>query len=111
MPAPLPELITRLPQVRLPVDGATAHLLQGANQQLLFMEFAADLDIPPHSHAAQWGVVLAGEIELTIDGSTCCYRQGDSYFIGARVVHSARIRAGYRDISLFDQPDRYQARE
>jgi len=45
------------------------------------MEFAEDIAVPEHSHEAQWGTVLAGEIELLIEGEKSILHSGDTYFI------------------------------
>jgi len=103
-----PDIITNLPQADIPVEGLTSFLLQGTNHQVLFMSFERDVEIPEHSHAAQWAVVLDGEIELTINGTVHLYRKGDTYFIPDGVPHSARIKAGYKDITLFARNDRYR---
>lgn len=105
-----PEIIVKLPQADIPIDGLSSYLLQGKDQQILFMEFERDVEVPDHSHEAQWGAVLAGEIELTIEGETTTLKKGDTYFIPSGAKHSARIKAGYKDITLFNQRDRYKAK-
>lgn len=74
------------------------------------MSFENDVEIPEHSHEAQWGVVLDGEIELIIDSKKFIFTNGDTYFIPKDVKHSARIRKGYKDLTLFNQKDRYKAK-
>jgi len=86
----------------------TSHLLQAANHQVVFMCFKKDIEVPKHSHESQWGVVLDGEIELTINGERQIYKKGDTYFIPKNVPHSAKIKAGYKDLTLFNQKDRYK---
>lgn len=105
-----PEPILNLPEADIPLKGITAYLCQGENQQIIFMEFAEDVDLPEHAHAGQWGIVLEGEIELTIGGKTNRYRKGDRYYIPEGVAHSGKIFAGYADITYFDQKDRYAAK-
>ena len=104
----LPDLITDLPEADLPIEGLTSHLLQCSNHQIVFMSFENDVDVPAHSHETQWGVVLSGEIELTIDGKINVFKKGDTYFIPKDVIHSAKIEAGYKDLTLFNQKDRYK---
>ena len=58
-----------------------------------FMEFGNDVEIPEHSYDSQWGVVLAGEIELFIEDKKFIFRKGDTYFIPAGDRHSAKIKA------------------
>ncbi len=102
-----PSPITSLPLADIPLPGCTAYLSQGEAQQILFMEFSNDVDLPSHSHAAQYGIVLEGRIDLTIDGEGHTYVKGDRYFIPAGVVHHGKIHAWYADITYFDQADRY----
>jgi quercetin dioxygenase-like cupin family protein len=106
-----PEIITNLPNADIPIKGLGSHLFQGEDQQILFMEFGNDVEIPEHSHEAQWGVVLTGEIELFIEDEKFIFRKGDTYFIPAGDRHSAKIKAGYKDVTLFNQRDRYKIRE
>lgn len=105
-----PEIITNLPEADIPVEGLRSHILQGQNQQVLFMSFENDVEVPEHSHEAQWGVVLDGEIELTINGNKCNFTKGDTYFIPKDIKHSAKITKGYKDLTLFNQKDRYKTK-
>ena len=104
----LPEMIRGLPQADIPIEGLTSRLLQCENHQAVFMSFEKDVEVSEHSHEAQWGVVLDGEIELIIKGTKKIYRKGDSYFIPKDIPHSAHIKAGYKDLTLFNQKDRYK---
>ncbi len=65
------------------------------------------MELPFHSHGAQWGTVVEGEIELTIGGETKTYSPGDSYSIPAGVEHGAQIKSGTRVIDVFEEADRY----
>ncbi len=104
------EAIRRLPLADIPIAGCTGYLSQSETHQLVFMTFEQEVDLPEHAHAAQWGVVLAGSIELTIGGVRATYRKGDTYTIPAGVQHSGRIFAGFAAMDFFDQPDRYRAK-
>ncbi len=106
-----PPPVLQLPEADIPLPGVTAYLSQGSSQQIIFMEFGADLDLPEHSHAAQWGVVLEGRIDLTIAGVPQSFRKGDRYYIPAGAKHSGKIYAGYADMTYFDQADRYPVKE
>jgi quercetin dioxygenase-like cupin family protein len=105
-----PEPIRRLPQADIPLSGLTAYLLQGESQQVLFMEFDHDAEVPLHAHESQWSVVLKGRIDITRDGVTRTYGQGESIFVPRGVQHSARIHAGYADVTFFDEKSRYRAK-
>lgn len=106
-----PEVITKLPEADLPFAGCTAYLSQSDDHQVIFMEFAEDIDLPEHSHAAQLGIVLEGRIDLAIGGVLKTYTKGDRYVIPEGVKHSGKIYAGYADMTFFDQKDRYQAKQ
>lgn len=102
-----PEPILNLPEADIPLKGVTAYLLQGGDHQIIFMHFEEDVELPEHSHEAQWGVVMEGKIQMTIDGETAIYQKGDRYFIPKGVKHSGKIYAGYADMTYFHQKDRY----
>jgi quercetin dioxygenase-like cupin family protein len=103
-----PPIITQHPTAKIPLDGIDSKLIQAGEQQFIFMEFNKDVEIGDHSHESQWGVVLEGEMEITIDGKYNLLKKGDSYFIPKDVIHSAKIKAGYKDMTLFNQKDRYE---
>ena len=106
-----PQFIRGLPGVAVPFEGVTGFLLQGESQQVAFLEFETDVDVPEHSHNAQWELVIDGEVELTMEGRTDTYRAGQSFYVPAGIPHGAIVRAGYRSIIFFDQADRYQTRD
>ncbi|UCB51517.1 MAG: cupin domain-containing protein [Candidatus Zixiibacteriota bacterium] len=105
-----PEIVRKLPEAEIPIEGVRSHLFQGQNQQFIFMSFENDVEVPEHSHEGQWAVVLDGEVELTIEGKKHTFTRGDTYFIPKGVRHSGRVRRGYKDLTLFDQKDRYKGR-
>lgn len=100
--------VLELGEADLPFEGATAYLSQGEDHQILFMEFDRDVDLPEHSHEAQWAVVLEGKIEMVIGGVKNTYTKGDRYYIPAGVRHSGKIFAGYADITFFNERSRYR---
>jgi len=108
----LPAMITRLPEADLPFPSSAlkTSVLQSHNGQLVFFQIHKDIEIPPHSHKGQWGIVLEGELEMTIGGKTRKYRPGDTYYIPEGVVHSAKVPAGCKAIDFFEEPDRYKVR-
>ncbi len=113
MPSELffPDIVTRLPAADIAVPGVTSFLAQAGDQQFVFMLFESNVEVPEHSHEAQWGAVLDGEMELTIEGCTSTLRRGDHYFVPKDAKHSARIRKGYKDLTLFNQRDRYHPKK
>jgi quercetin dioxygenase-like cupin family protein len=103
-----PEEIKELPKADIPLAGISAYLFQGANQQIIFMEFDQDVDLPEHSHESQWGIFLEGKIDLIVNGVKNTYSKGERYYIPKNFKHTGKIYAGYADITLFNQSDRYK---
>ena len=103
-----PDPILRLPEADVPLDGVRAYLSQSEGHQVVFMEFSKDVVVPEHSHESQWAVVLEGRIDLVIGGETRTLGKGDQYFVPKGVKHSAKIYAGYADVTFFNQKDRYR---
>jgi quercetin dioxygenase-like cupin family protein len=56
------------------------------------------------------GIVLAGKIDMIIDGKKQTFVKGDHYYIPEGIIHSARIYAGHADITFFNEADRYKAK-
>ena len=105
-----PEPVRRLPEADIPLSGLRAYLSQAEDHQILFMEFEEDAELPEHSHEGQFAVVVEGRLDLTIGGVEHTFTRGDRYYIPAGVPHSARVHAGYADVTFFDQRERYRAR-
>jgi quercetin dioxygenase-like cupin family protein len=103
-----PEMISGLPEIEVSIPGVRGWLLQGKQKQVVFFEIEAGTQIPPHSHCAQWGIMVKGKIALTIGGETKVYGKGDWYFIPAGVVHSATFPSRVNVIDVFDDPARYR---
>ena len=106
-----PEAIRKLPEADIPIQGLTAYLSQDKNHQIVFMYFSQDAEVSPHSHDAQWGIVLEGKIALTVEGKEQTYTKGDRFYIQERETHSAKIYAGYASMEFFADKDRYKIKE
>lgn len=104
-----PGFIKALPglDIPFPADVVQANAVAAPEGLVVFFAFGQDMDLPAHAHGAQWGTVVAGEIDLTIGQDRRTYRAGDSYAIPAGVLHSARIAAGTRVVDVFEEADRY----
>ena len=108
---PYPEMIRGLPEIEIPVAGVRGWLLQGGATQAVFFDIEPVGTIPPHAHCAQWGLMVKGEMKLTIGEETKTYRAGDWYYIPAGVTHSAEFPTHVHVIDIFDAPDRYQPKK
>jgi quercetin dioxygenase-like cupin family protein len=103
-----PDMIEALPEADIPIAGVRGRLLQAEGRQAVFFDIEPIGRIPLHAHGAQFGVVLDGEMSLTIGEETRRYRPGDSYFIPAGVMHGAVFHTRVRVIDFFDEPTRYR---
>ena len=103
-----PEPIRNLPEAVMPLKGVKAYLSQGQRHQVIFMQFDCDEEMGEHSHAAQVGFVLAGRIDLVVEGEIHSYTKGDRYYIPEGVKHSGKIHAGFAQVVFFNDPDRYK---
>jgi quercetin dioxygenase-like cupin family protein len=101
-----PPFIRALPAPDSPVP-MSAHIVPSDHVLTMFYEIADPVFVPAHRHGAQWGVVLAGSLELEVEGESATYGPGDSYFVPADALHLARISAGYKGIDVFADADRY----
>jgi quercetin dioxygenase-like cupin family protein len=106
-----PKPIHDLPEAYLAYDGAKGYIAQGDREQVIFMEFEKDVEVPEHSHESQWEIVLEGEVRYRQDGMEHIYKKGDRFFIPKGKIHSAIIYAGYSSIVFFNQKDRYKKKE
>jgi len=102
-----PDLIQNLPQANLPVAGVIGYLFQGKEGQICFFDFEGGTEVPAHSHGAQWGIIIEGELSMTIGDKTQIMRRGDSYYVPAGVVHSAVIDKPCKVMDFFEDNDRY----
>jgi len=109
--SPFHKTITSLPQADIAFKGVKGWLSQAKDHQLVFMDIAPIGEVAPHAHGAQWGIVVDGEMELTIDGKKNVYRKGDTYFIPKGTVHSARFGTRTFVIDFFADKNRYKAKK
>jgi quercetin dioxygenase-like cupin family protein len=108
MKSAFPQPIQNLPEVIIPFNGVKGHIVQGEKEQVVFMEFKKDVEIPEHSHESQWEIVLEGKVDYWEDGIKHTYLKGDRFFVERGKKHSAYVYAGYCCIMFFNQKDRYK---
>jgi quercetin dioxygenase-like cupin family protein len=108
---PYPEILRDLPQIDIPLKGLRGWLLQSKDKQVVFFDIEPIGKVPPHTHCAQWGFVVEGEMSLTIGKETRVYRKGDWYYIPKGAVHSATFLTRVNAIDVFDDPERYQIKK
>ena len=110
---PYPDFIKAFPSIDVPFpdDVVQTAVVQSDSGLVVFFTFLKDMELPLHSHGAQWGTVVEGQIEFTIGGESKIYRAGDSYSIPAGVEHGAFIKSGTRVIDVFEEADRYSIKQ
>lgn len=105
--APYPDMIKELPEIDISIKGIKGWLLQSDDKQVVFFDIEPIGKISPHSHCAQWGLMVEGKMRLTIGGKSRIYSKGEYYFIPKGVVHSAVFLTRVKVIDVFDDPRRY----
>lgn len=106
-----PDTIKALPKVDINIDGIEAWLAQGDTFQIVFFEIQPGVTILPHVHKAQYGIVIEGEMTLTIGDKTHQLKAGDSYFIPENVSHNGTFHTFVRVMDFFDEPKRYNSQQ
>jgi len=111
IPTEFPDFVRNLPEADLPFDGLRGWLLQSNSGQILFNESDVEVTVPEHSHCDQWGVVINGDIKLTVNDHMRLYSRGDTYYIPEGVTHEAQIYPGFKAVDYFTDQNRYRLKE
>lgn len=107
-----PEVITCLAEADIQFKGIRAWILQGTQHQLVFFEIESSAMVPEHSHRyPQWGMLIDGKMELTVDGKPRTIEKGDEYLVPAGAKHSARFFSKTRVADFFSEKNRYQPKK
>ena len=107
-----PEVITCLAEADIQFKGIRAWILQGTEHQLVFFEMESSAAVPEHSHSyPQWGMLIDGKMELTVDGKPRMLEKGDEYLIPAGAKHYAKFFSKTRVMDLFSEKSRYQPKK
>ncbi len=104
-----PDVIKNLPMADIPINGVSAWFIQGEKHQLVFFEMETYAVVPEHAHPYdQWGIVVEGRMELTVDGKPRLVQRGDEYIIPANAKHRAKFLTHVRIIDFFSERTRYK---
>lgn len=110
-PQKYPKVITDLPQAIIQFKGIKAWMLQAERHQLVFFEMKSHTQVPEHSHDyPQWGIMLKGKMQLTINDKTHLIKKGDEYIIPTKAKHYATFLTKCRVIDLFSEHTRYKTK-
>ncbi|MHB1434624.1 MAG: cupin domain-containing protein [Thermoplasmata archaeon] len=99
---PFPESVHRLPKTDL--AGIDVYVHDNGSSQVLFFELPSgrrEVVVPTHTHDVEWGVVVEGRIDMTIDGRTEAHPAGAPHWIPAQVPHSFRFHPGTSSLHYF----------
>jgi len=107
---PFPDMIKNLPEADIDFKGIRGWISQAKDHQIVFFDIKPIGEVREHSHGAQWGIVIEGEMELTINGNTKTYKKGDFYYIPDGAVHSAVFKRRTWALDFFADKDRYKAK-
>ena len=74
------------------VPGVVHHVVSSERIMLVVAEIEPNTSLPPHTHAVeeQMGMVLEGELEMTVGGETRKLKKGDAYIAPPNVEHGGR---------------------
>ena len=85
------------PETRTPkelVPGVVVRTFWGEQMLASLVDLAAGAVVPSHSHPhEQFGMLLRGEMQMTIAGETRTVRAGDLYFVPGGVEHGVHVGA------------------
>ena len=103
-----PKMITSLPEADIEFKGVKGWISQSNYHQIVFLEIEPIGKVAEHSHGAQWGIIVEGEMDLSIGGITKTYKKGDSYYIPDGVLHSAVFKSKTWAVDFFADRNRYK---
>jgi quercetin dioxygenase-like cupin family protein len=99
---PFPETVRRLPKTSL--FGVDVYVHDAGGTQILFLELPENrspVTVPTHTHDAEWGIVVEGEIGMTFPDRTEIHSAGMTHWIPSGVAHSFRFAPGTSSIHYF----------
>lgn len=99
---PFPAGVRQLPRSAL--GGADVFIHDDGRTQILFIEVPVTqpaVTVPTHTHDVEWGIVVEGTIEMTIDGQVERHSAGSTHLIPAGVPHSFRFEPGTSSVHYF----------
>ena len=88
-----------------PVPGVTLQLVTGGAVMMSWVTIAPNAQVPRHQHPhEQDGIVLEGELILTIGDETRRLVPGDAYTIPPHLPHAAGSETGCVALDIFSPP-------
>lgn len=82
-----------------------AYKLAAHDSDVLFANYPAGTNIPPHTHETDnYGVITRGELVLTMAGEVTRHGPGDWYHVPAGAEHSAKFEVETDEIEFWFDP-------
>lgn len=82
-----------------------AYKLSAQESDVLFANYPAGTNIPPHTHDTDnYGVITRGELILTMGDEITRHGPGDWYHVPAGAVHSAIFEVETDEIEFWFEP-------
>ncbi|GAA0358423.1 hypothetical protein GCM10009092_23290 [Bowmanella denitrificans] len=79
-----------------------AYRLRAQGAEVLFASYQAGTQIPPHQHETDnYGVIIRGELILTMQGETRRFAVGDWYHVPANTEHAASFAVETDEIEFW----------
>ena len=104
----LPEMIKKLPEIEVTNESIKGYMIQGESNQSIFFIVRAGTFLPEHSHAAQWGIVIDGEFEISFGDKTMSYRKGDTYYVPEGTPHTGEYITDVVSFDVFDDKNKFK---
>ena len=78
-------------QVQAPVAGVQAWQLETPRLTMALYELEPGVQVPEHTHEGdEVGLVIAGTLEVSVDGQSSLVREGQTFLIPRGAPHAAR---------------------
>jgi quercetin dioxygenase-like cupin family protein len=96
---------TRIRELPLYDGRFAAHRLEAKGSDVLFASYPGGTELPLHSHDTDnYGVIIRGELVLTMNGKTERIGIGEWYHVPANVEHAAHFGVATDEIEFWFSP-------
>ena len=100
-----PEIVKKMHSDNYGVEGLEVYYDHTPVGTVYFFGTKNPFNLPEHSHAEQFGMVIKGEVTYKINGETKTYKAGESYSIPAGVKHVTYYSANFSEMGYVDDPN------
>ncbi|MEZ0075395.1 cupin domain-containing protein [Planotetraspora sp. GP83] len=101
-----PEFFDKMSKLNVP-DGVRAWVMSDRAQVVFYELPEGSPPADEQTEGAEWGLIVEGKVEITMNGETRTYGKGDTYYIPGGVPHRVVNHPGVVGIDVFERPDRF----